>query len=53
MLTYIHTYIRTTEAYLYYKLSYEPKGSGELKIVSKFSMSVAMATNQIQQFGQN
>ena len=25
------TYIQTTEAYLYYKLTYEPKGSGELK----------------------
>ena len=28
----IHTYIRTTEAYLNYKLTYEPKGSGELKL---------------------
>ena len=27
----IHTNIRTTEAYLYYKLTKEPKGSGELK----------------------
>ena len=27
-----HTYIRTTEAYLSYKLTTEPKGSGELKI---------------------
>ena len=26
------THIRTTEAYLYYKLTNEPKGSGELKI---------------------
>ena len=25
-----HTYIRTTEAYLSYKLTTEPKGSGEL-----------------------
>ena len=29
--TYKHTYIRTTEAYLYHKLTNEPKGSGELK----------------------
>ena len=28
--TYTQTYIRTTEAYLYYKLTIEPKGSGEL-----------------------
>ena len=28
----IHTYRWTTEAYLYYKLTYEPNGSGELKI---------------------
>ena len=28
--TYIYTYPRTTEAYLQYKLTYEPKGSGEL-----------------------
>ena len=27
----IHTHIRTTEAYVYYKLTNEPKGSGELK----------------------
>ena len=27
------TYMRTTEAYLYYKLTNEPKGSGELKMV--------------------
>ena len=35
--TYIHTYVhykRTTEAYLYYKLTNEPKGSGELKYMS-------------------
>ena len=31
MLTYIHTYIRTTESYLYYKLTNEPKGSGKIK----------------------
>ena len=30
--TYTHTHIRTIEAYLYYKLTNEPKGSGELKI---------------------
>ena len=30
--THIHTYIRTTEAYLSYKLTTEPKGSGELNI---------------------
>ena len=29
--TYTHTHIRTTEAYLYYKLTNEPKGLGELK----------------------
>ena len=28
--TYTPTHIRTTEAYLYYKLINEPKGSGEL-----------------------
>ena len=27
-----HTYIRTTEAYLSYKLTTEPKGSAQLKI---------------------
>ena len=27
-------YIRTTEAYLYYKLTYETKGSGEQKTVN-------------------
>ena len=32
-----HTYERTTEAYLYYKLTNEPKGSGELKIHKQFS----------------
>ena len=26
----IHIHLRTTEAYLYYKLTYESKGSGEL-----------------------
>ena len=31
----IDTYRRTTEAYLYCKLTYEPKGSGELKIQSQ------------------
>ena len=29
--TYTNTHIRTTEAYLYYKLTNEPKGAGELK----------------------
>ena len=29
--TYTNTYIWRTEAYLYYKLTNEPKGSGELK----------------------
>ena len=28
-----HTYPQTTEAYQYYKLTYEPKGSGELKMI--------------------
>ena len=32
-----HTHIRTTEAYLYYKLTNEAKGSGELKIEKKMS----------------
>ena len=32
MLTYIHSYTQTTEAYLYYKLTHEPKGSAELKM---------------------
>ena len=27
-----HTHIRMTEAYIYYKLTNEPKGSGELKM---------------------
>ena len=30
-----HTHTRTTEAYLSYKLTTEPKGSGELKTVDK------------------
>ena len=30
MLTYTHIHIRSTEAYLYYMLTYKPKGSGEL-----------------------
>ena len=30
----IYTLIRTTAAYLYYKLTNEPKGSGELKIAA-------------------
>ena len=30
--THLHTYIRTTEASLHYKLTNEPKGSGELKM---------------------
>ena len=31
MLTYIHTHIQTTKAYLYCKRTNELKGSGELK----------------------
>ena len=27
----IHTYRQTTDAYLHYKLTFEPEGSGELK----------------------
>ena len=38
MLTYIHTHIRTTEAYLYYKLTNETIGSGEL-IMAYFHLS--------------
>ena len=34
-----HTYIRTTEAYLSYKLTTEPKGSGELKIPMNFQIT--------------
>ena len=30
-ITYTHTHIRTTDAYLYYKLTNEPKGSGWAK----------------------
>ena len=33
MYIHVHTYIRTTEAYIYYKLTNEPKGSDELKKV--------------------
>ena len=32
-----HIHTQTTEAYLYYKLTNEPKGSGELKIQTKCS----------------
>ena len=38
--TYIHTYIQTTEAYLYYKLTNEHKGSGELKRGSKLMLAI-------------
>ena len=37
----IFTYLQTTEAYLYYELTYEPKGSGELKI-KKVSFEIHM-----------
>ena len=33
--THMHTYERTTDACLYFKLANEPKGSGELKISLK------------------
>ena len=33
------TYLWTTEAYLYYKLTYEPKGSGELKMLQLSKLS--------------
>ena len=37
--THTPTHIRTTEACLYYKLTNEPKGSGELKIENKILAS--------------
>ena len=38
-----HTYMWTTEAYQYYKLTYEPKGSGELKMkLLKIPVTVKM-----------
>ena len=49
--TYIHTYIRTTEAYLSYKVTTEPKGSGELikktSPVSVFSLSSLPALRKL------
>ena len=35
MLTHIHTYIRTTEAYLYYKLTNEPSSQVSLMYLCK------------------
>ena len=43
MLTYIQK--RTTEAYLYSKLTNEPKGSGELNIDRTSEVDVAPAKN--------
>ena len=44
----------THEAYLYYKLTNEPKGSGELKsLIQHFSISVAMAINQNEECAEN
>ena len=50
--TYIPNYKWTTEAYLYYKLTNEHKGSGELKIQFWTSKQIAVLTIQkIEQFG--
>ena len=46
--TYTHTHIRTTEAYLYYKLTNEPKGSGELKIYAfKLKRTLNLVADQV------
>ena len=39
----IYTHIRTTEAYLYYKLTNEPKGSGELTITILHHMGSSLS----------
>ena len=44
--TYIHIHTRTTEAYLYYKLINEPKGSGELKFNTRFQWGEIMGNQQ-------
>ena len=44
---YTHTYARTTEAYLYYKLTYEPKGSGELTKNSGFWNTYVVVWSQL------
>ena len=41
----IHTYIRTTETCLYFKLTYEPGGSGELKTLQKWLVCCKCAQN--------
>ena len=39
--THTHTHIWTTQAYVYYKLTNEPKGSGELiMILERFSIRI-------------
>ena len=49
--THTHTYPRTTEAYLYYKLTYEPEGSGELKIQTPEKIVVITCILKLEQFG--